>query len=111
MLLDARAPERFRGEQEPVDPVAGHVPGARNLPATENLSGGVLRPRAELRELYAEALEAHDEGRPVGVSCGSGVTAALDALVLHGLGVEVVLYEGSWSGWVSDPSRPVATGP
>lgn len=111
VLLDARAPERFRGEQEPVDPVAGHVPGARNLPATLNLSGGVLRPRAELLELYAEALEAHDEGRPVGVSCGSGVTAALDALVLHGLGVEVVLYEGSWSGWVSDPSRPVATGP
>ena len=110
VLLDARAPERFRGELEPIDPVAGHVPGAHNLPATENLTGGVLRPRDELRPLYADALEAHEAGRPVGVSCGSGVTAALDALVLHELGVEAVLYEGSWSGWVSDPGRPVATG-
>lgn len=112
VLLDARAAERFRGEVEPVDPVAGHVPGAHNLPATDNLDpSGLLRPPGELRQLYAEALSADCEGRPVAVSCGSGVTAALDALVLHGLGVEVALYEGSWSGWVSDPSRPVATGP
>ena len=94
-----------------VQPVAGHVPGAHSLPATDNLDPtGLLRPPDELRALYAEALDADRDGRPVAVSCGSGVTAALDALVLHGLGVEVALYEGSWSGWVADPSRPVATG-
>ncbi len=112
VLLDARAPGRFRGEEEPVDPVAGHVPGSRSVPATGNLTevGSVLRPEAELRELYGEALDAARDGKPVGVSCGSGVTAALSALALHALGVEAVLYEGSWSGWVSDRSRPVATG-
>ncbi len=112
VLLDARARDRFRGEQEPVDPVAGHVPGAVNRPVTDNLAEGTrLRPVAQLRELHADALATAESGNPVGVACGSGVTAALHALVLHELGVEAVLYEGSWSGWVSDSSRPVATGP
>jgi thiosulfate/3-mercaptopyruvate sulfurtransferase len=112
VLLDARTPERFRGEQEPVDPVAGHVPGAHNLPATANLTadGARLRSEDELRARYAEALDAADRGRPVAVYCGSGVTASLDVLVLHSLGVDAALYAGSWSGWTSDADRPVATG-
>jgi thiosulfate/3-mercaptopyruvate sulfurtransferase len=113
VLLDARGAERFRGETEPIDPVAGHVPGARNVPTTANLGAGPgarFRPVEELREVYAEALRVADGGGTVGVSCGSGVTAAHDAFVLHGLGVETALYAGSWSGWTSDPERPVETG-
>ena len=110
VLEDARAPERHRGEQEPVDPVAGHVPGARNVPATANLEHGALRSEDELRSLHAAALAAAVAHRPVGASCGSGVTAALDVLVLHALGVEAALHTGSWSGWTADPARPVATG-
>ena len=113
VLLDARAPERFRGDTEPVDPVAGHVPGARNLPTSANLGegpGARFLPEDRLREVYADALRAAADGRAVGVSCGSGVTAAHDAFVLHGLGVEAALYAGSWSGWTSDPERPVETG-
>jgi thiosulfate/3-mercaptopyruvate sulfurtransferase len=112
LLLDARAPERFRGQLEPVDPVAGHVPGALNLPATVNLVEGShrLRGEKELRRLHHDALTAAEQGRPVAVYCGSGVTAALDVLVLRALGVESGLYAGSWSGWSSDPARPVATG-
>ncbi len=112
VLLDARAPARFRGEQEPIDPRAGHVPGAVNLPATANLADdGRLRSDDELRELYAEAVAAARVGRPVAAYCGSGVTAALDVLVLHALGVDAALYEGSWSGWTADASRPVVIGP
>ncbi len=106
VLLDARAPERFTGEQEPVDPVAGHVPGAVSLPATANLArrpvpaGG--RARGALRRAPAGAAV-------VGAYCGSGVTATHDLFALHLLGREGALYAGSWSGWVSDPVRPVAT--
>ena len=114
VLVDVRAPERYRGEREPVDPVAGHVPGARNVPATANLTvDGTLRPLRELRALralHAEAVDAAHEGRPVAGYCGSGVTAALEVLVLRGLGVEASLYAGSWSGWAAGPGRPVATG-
>ena len=111
VLEDARAPERHRGEQEPVDRVAGHVPGARNVPATANLTqGGTLRAESELRSLHADALAAADDNRPVAASCGSGVTAALDVLVLHALGVDAALHAGSWSGWSADPGRPVAIG-
>lgn len=111
VLLDARAPERFRGETEPLDPVAGHVPGARNVPTTANVGPGArFLSEDDLREVYADALRVAESGGRVGVSCGSGVTAAHDAFVLHGLGVEAALYAGSWSGWVSDPARPVATG-
>ncbi len=110
VLVDARAPERFRGEVEPVDPVAGHVPGAVNVPTGRNLAegerAGRFRSRDELAVSYASALVP---GTPVGVYCGSGVTAAHDVLALELLGVEAALYAGSWSEWVSDPTRPVAT--
>ena len=111
VLLDARAPERYRGETEPVDPVAGHIPGARNAPTAANLGRrGRFRPRADLAARYAE-LGAADGGRPVGVYCGSGVTACADVLALAVAGVDAALYPGSWSGWLADPDHPVATGP
>ncbi len=111
-LLDARAPERFRGEVEPVDPVAGHVPGALNVPTSLNLDPGTGRfaDLDHLAEVYAAALAADREGRPVAAYCGSGVTAAHDLLALELLGVRAALYPGSWSAWIRDPDRPVATG-
>jgi thiosulfate/3-mercaptopyruvate sulfurtransferase len=108
-LLDARAPERYRGEVEPVDPVAGHVPGARSAPATGNFTAaGHLRPPEELRERFA-ALGVRED-RPVASYCGSGVVAASELLALELAGYDAALYVGSWSDWITDPSRPVATG-
>ena len=106
-IFDARAAERFRGEVEPIDPVAGHVPGARNRPFALNLRDGQFKPADELR---AE-LEALLQGLPAQeavLMCGSGVTAchlllAFEHAGLHGARV----YAGSWSGWISDPARPV----
>lgn len=114
VLIDARAPERFRGEVEPYDPVAGHIPGAVNVPAARNLvaegpRAGRFRSAEELREVYAAAL-AVETSRGVGVYCGSGVTATQDALALAVLGIEAAVYPGSWSEWVADPGRPVARG-
>lgn len=110
VVLDARAPERYRGDVEPVDPVAGHVPGAVNSPTVENVeTDGSFRPAAELRERFVAA--GVDDGIPVGVYCGSGVTAAHTLLALEVAGFSGVLYPGSWSEWVCDSSRPVATGP
>ena len=108
-LLDVRSAERFRGEQEPVDPVAGHIPGARNLPAPE-LSGadGCLRPGPQIRGLALGAGVA--SARPVGVYCGSGITAAHAVLALATAGIPAALYPDSWSGWVTDPARPVQVG-
>ncbi|WP_239118249.1 sulfurtransferase [Paractinoplanes ferrugineus] len=105
-LVDARAAERYRGEVEPVDPRAGHIPGAVNLPTTGNLRDGtsLFRTAAELRERFA-ALTG-----PVGVYCGSGVTAAHEIVALAVAGIDAALYPGSWSAWSSDPERPVATG-
>lgn len=105
-LIDARATPRFRGETEPVDPVAGHIRGARNRPTTANSQpDGRLKPAAELREAFAQ-----DQG-PIGAYCGSGVTAAHTVLALHRAGrTDAALYVGSWSDWITDPSRPVATG-
>ena len=110
LLLDARSAERFRGEVEPVDPVAGHVPAARSAPTTGNVGpdGRFLDPVA-LRERFA-ALGATD-GVPVGAYCGSGVTAAHTVLALEVAGFPAALYAGSWSEWVTDPARPVAVGP
>ncbi len=109
-LLDARAPERFRGDVEPLDPVAGHIPGAKNLP-----SGAVLAGDGTFVGDYALAQLLSDHGidpeRPVGVYCGSGVTAAITIAALAAAGREAALYPGSWSEWCSDPSRPVARGP
>ena len=110
VLVDARAPERFRGEVEPVDPVAGHVPGAVNVPTARNLIAegelaGRFKRREELAREYHLALAP---STAVGAYCGSGVTAAHDVLALELLGVTSALYAGSWSEWVTDPSRPVA---
>ncbi len=115
VLVDARAPERFRGESEPIDPVAGHIPGAVNVPTSSNLVGSSHRRAGEFKaveDLRADYRDAGvDLGRPVGVYCGSGVTATHDVLALELLGVGAALYPGSWSEWVNDPGRPVATGP
>lgn len=109
LLLDARAAERYRGEHEPVDPRAGHVPGAVSAPTTENVGpGGRFLPTDELARRFA-SLGAR-AGEPVGVYCGSGVTAAHEALALAVAGLEPVLYPGSWSQWSHLPGRPVATG-
>jgi thiosulfate/3-mercaptopyruvate sulfurtransferase len=105
-LLDARAPERFRGELEPVDPVAGHIPGARNLPSTRLLAeDGTLLPD----EALATIADKHSQGS-VGVYCGSGVTAAVTVAALAAAGVDAALFPGSWSQWSSEPGRPVALG-
>lgn len=110
VLLDSRAPERYAGDVEPIDPVAGHIPGAVNAPLADYLDGdGTFRPVADLSRYFAARGATHD-GPPVGTSCGSGVTAAHTALALHELGIEAAVYVGSWSEWVTDPSRPVVTG-
>ena len=110
VLVDARAPERFRGEVEPVDPVAGHIPGAGNAPSTATLGeDGTFRDADDLRELFASA--GADGSAPVGVYCGSGVTAAVDLVALKVAGVDAALFPGSWSQWSSDAANPVATGP
>ncbi|MGE2714678.1 sulfurtransferase [Mycolicibacterium litorale] len=101
-LLDARAPERFRGEVEPVDPVAGHIPGAENAPST-----GVLTADGTFRQDVTGLV--HPESGPVGAYCGSGVTAAVLVAALRAAGVEAALFPGSWSQWCADPARPVAT--
>jgi len=109
VLLDVRASERYRGESEPIDPVAGHIPGARNVPKTDTTEpDGRLLPADRLRALFAAA--GVDAGTPVGAYCGSGVTAAHTVLAMTVAGLNPALYVGSWSDWVSDPSRPVATG-
>jgi thiosulfate/3-mercaptopyruvate sulfurtransferase len=107
VLIDARAPERYRGETEPMDPVAGHIPGARNWPLDRNLDArGRFRPAAEL----TEALGGLTGGAGVGAYCGSGITAAHTVLALELAGIGAALYPGSWSEWVADPDRRVATG-
>ncbi|PPG52472.1 sulfurtransferase [Rathayibacter sp. AY2B3] len=110
VLLDARAPERYRGDVEPIDPRAGHIPGALNAPATDNVdSEGRFLPSSELRARF-EAVGVRADA-PVGVYCGSGVTAAADAVALTLAGFAPRLYPGSWSQWSNTPGRPVATGP
>jgi thiosulfate/3-mercaptopyruvate sulfurtransferase len=110
VLLDVRAPERYRGETEPIDRVAGHIPGAVNLPTTEHVDEqGRLRPADQLRATFASAGVRADA--PVGAYCGSGVTAAHTVLALHQAGrTDAALYVGSWSEWITDPDRPVAVG-
>jgi thiosulfate/3-mercaptopyruvate sulfurtransferase len=110
VLLDARARERFRGDAEPVDPVAGHIPGARNLPTTLNVApSGRFHDPAALRAGFQRVGISAD--RAVAAYCGSGITAAHEVLALALAGFGAALYPGSWSEWISDPARPVATGP
>jgi thiosulfate/3-mercaptopyruvate sulfurtransferase len=121
LLLDARAAERYRGDTEPIDPRAGHIPGAVNAPTGGNLDAdGRFLPAAELRARF-EALGAGVDaagggpatgtrGFDLGVYCGSGVTAAHEAVALTLAGFTPALYPGSWSQWSNLPGRPVATG-
>lgn len=118
VLLDARAAERYRGEVEPVDRQAGHIPGALSAPTTENLGAdGRFLPTGDLRRRFeslgaagAPADGGDPAGATVGVYCGSGVTAAHEVAALAVAGVEAALYPGSWSQWSNDPVRPVAVG-
>lgn len=110
-LIDARTPERYRGEQEPIDPVAGHIPGAVNVPFTGNVTpdGHFLAPDA-LRNRFTDLFGAIAAQRIVSY-CGSGVTGCHNLLALAHAGLgDGVLYAGSWSEWIADPNRPVATG-
>jgi len=120
LLLDARAPERYRGEKEPVDPVAGHIPGAVSAPTIGNVNAdGTFRNAAELAARFASLGAAPDRAAPaghrpggggVGAYCGSGVAAAHEVFALALAGIPAALYVGSWSNWVTDPARPVTTG-
>lgn len=109
-LVDARSAERFRGEQEPIDPIAGHVPGALNRPCQDNLdAAGCMRTAAQLRRDFDSLLAA--SSAPVVHMCGSGVTACHNLLAMEIAGLPGArLYVGSWSEWIRDPGRPVATG-
>jgi thiosulfate/3-mercaptopyruvate sulfurtransferase len=106
-LIDVRAPERYSGEKEPIDPVAGHIPGAINLPVTVNLDAdGRFLPAAEIAARYAAAGGA--DGAVL--YCGSGITAAQGLLALEFAGLTAAIYPGSWSDWIDDRTHPIATG-
>ena len=111
-LLDARTAERYRGEQEPIDPVAGRIPGALNLPLQQHLdASGRFKSAEALREMYL-ALLGDTPAEQVVAMCGSGVTACHNLLAMQIAGLPGArLYAGSWSEWIRDPQRPVATGP
>jgi len=109
-LLDARAAARYRGDEEPVDPVAGHIPGAISAPTTENLApSGRFLDRPALEERFAGL--GVTSSVDVAVYCGSGVTAAHQVAALAEIGIDAALYPGSWSQWCNDPDRPIATAP
>lgn len=111
LLVDARAAPRFRGDEEPLDRVAGHVPGARNRPYAANLAEGRFKPPMVLADEFRALLGAHAPHEVVAM-CGSGVTACHNLLAMERAGLKGArLYTGSWSGWISDPLRPIATGP
>ena len=110
LLIDARAADRFRGENETIDRVGGHVPGARNRPWTDNTVDGHLKSPVQLAEEFRALLGSHSPDQVV-VMCGSGVTACHHLLAMERAGLKGArLFTGSWSGWIADPSRPVATG-
>lgn len=112
LLLDARAADRFRGENETLDPAAGHIPGAVNRPFRDNLAGdGRFKPATQLREEFTVLLRGQPAEQIVAY-CGSGVTACHDLLALEIAGLHGArLYGGSWSEWCAQPKRPIATGP
>ena len=111
-VVDARASERFRGETEPLDPVAGHIPGAINRPQSQNLRpNGQFKPAQALAEEFRTLLGPRAASQVIH-SCGSGISACHNLLAMEIAGLSgSALYPGSWSEWVADPSRPVATGP
>lgn len=108
LLLDCRTAERYRGEREPIDPIAGHVPGALNRPYLLNVdTNGDFLPPEELRKAYVEQIRGTDPSRVVHM-CGSGVTACHNLLAMEMAGLPGSrLYSGSWSEWIRDPQRPV----
>jgi thiosulfate/3-mercaptopyruvate sulfurtransferase len=110
-LLDARIATRYRGENEPIDPIAGHIPGAINAPFVENLTPDELfRPDDDLRQHYETLLGGTPADR-IACYCGSGINAAHTLLALKQIGLgDAKLYAGSWSEWITDPTRPIATG-
>ncbi|TDR43089.1 thiosulfate/3-mercaptopyruvate sulfurtransferase [Tahibacter aquaticus] len=111
LLLDARGGARFRGEVEPIDPVAGHIPGARNRPFSDNMGGnGLFKHPDELRDEFETVIAGYVPEQVVH-SCGSGVTACHNLLAMEhaGLGGSRI-FAPSWSGWIADPARPVARG-
>ncbi len=122
LLLDARAAERYRGEKEPVDRVAGHIPGAVSAPTVDNVQpDGTFRAPADLAARFtalgvpltsptSPATPAPSSSVSIGAYCGSGVTAAHEVLALELAGIPAALYVGSWSNWITDPARPIATG-
>ncbi|MFE7198095.1 sulfurtransferase [Microbacterium oxydans] len=109
VLIDARAADRYRGDSEPFDPVGGHIPGARNLPEPVHFDAeGKILDRETILATFAEV--GVTPGTPVAAYCGSGVTAAHTALVLHEVGIDAKVFPGSWSQWSNTPGRPVAVG-
>ncbi|MBA8816569.1 thiosulfate/3-mercaptopyruvate sulfurtransferase [Microbacterium halimionae] len=109
ILIDVRAPERYRGESEPYDPIAGHIPGAVNLPAGAYLDGDRFAEPDAILEALASVGVTYDS--TVAAYCGSGLTAAHFALAGAATGVDVTIFPGSWSQWSNTAGRPVATGP
>ncbi len=110
MLVDARAASRFRGEEEPIDRIAGHVPGAINRPYSDNLADGRFKSPMQLADEFRAMLGERSPDQVVAM-CGSGVTACHHLLAMERAGLRgAKLYTGSWSGWISDPARPVAAG-
>jgi thiosulfate/3-mercaptopyruvate sulfurtransferase len=109
VLIDVRAAERYRGEVEPIDPIAGHIPGAVNLPTGAYMDGERFRDAATLRALFATV--GVGDGVTAAAYCGSGVTAAQAVFAAKRAGLELRIYPGSWSQWSNTPGRPVATGP
>jgi thiosulfate/3-mercaptopyruvate sulfurtransferase len=111
ILIDARQPPRYRGETEPIDAVAGHIPGAVNVPYADlTEADGRLRSADALRSRFAESF-AGTPDQPIAAYCGSGITAAHTLLALAEAGYhDTALYVGSWSHWITDPARPIATG-
>jgi thiosulfate/3-mercaptopyruvate sulfurtransferase len=111
VLLDARPAVRYRGEQEALDPRPGHIPGARSAPTADNVGeDGSMLPAERLQERFAGLGVVAGSDVPVGVYCGSGVTAAHTVAVLADQGIDAALYPGSWSQWSNLPDRPVVTG-
>lgn len=110
MLIDARAPARFRGDEEPIDRVAGHVPGAVNRPYAQNIKDGRFKSPMELADEFRSLLDGRAPSDVV-LMCGSGVTACHNMLAMERAGLKgAKLFTGSWSGWIADGKRPVAKG-